>query len=318
MKIVRDITSIYQSLPFPVVTVGNFDGIHLGHQHVVRETSARARREKGTAVVITFTPHTKRVIYKDNPPLLMTTDEQKVEFIDELGADILVFLSFDEKLAKTPARDFILNYLLSGIGMKAIYLSCYFGLGQGRGGGVFLLRELSKEYDFDVVVVDEVIVNGEIVSSSDIRKRIAEGRVDEAARFLGRPYFIDGEVVPGEKRGIRLSFPTANLKTGDVLLPADGVYLTFTTYKGKRLISLTNIGAPATFGVSERRIEVHLIDFKGGLYGEKIRVHFLDRLREVKKFASEDKLRKQIEDDVSRAKDYISLFGFSNKLLKSP
>ena len=305
MKVVRDISSLYNRFSFPVVTLGNFDGVHLGHQYVIKETVARARKERGTSIVITFTPHTKKVLV-DDPPLLMTTDEQKKELIGKLGADILVFLPFDERVAATPARDFVLTHLVYGIGMKAIYLSRYFGLGKGREGDSSLLRELSAEHRFEVVVVDEVIVGGEIVSSSSIRERIVAGKVDEAACFLGRNYFIDGKVIPGERRGARLSFPTANLKPENELIPGDGVYITLVSYKGEKLYSLTNIGPPATFGVKERRVEVHLLDFNGELYGERIRVHFLKRLRPVRRFDDEEQLKRQIEDDVSRARDYFS------------
>ena len=291
-----------------VLTLGVFDGLHLGHQLVMRTVVERARAA-GSAVptVITFDPHPRAVLHPESAPPLLQTFDQKIEAFGALEIEQAIVIRFTEAFAQIRAEDFLRDAVRDRLQAKEVYLGRGFAFGRDREGDIELLKGVSERLGFRAEEVPEVKLRGQRISSSRIRQLLAEGRVNLARRMLGRAYGIEGEVAEGRGVGREMLLPTANLEIQNRVLPADGVYVTLTLVDGVWHRSVTNVGKRPTFGGDpESKVEAHLIDFDGDLYGRTIRVRMLHRLRGEHRFASVDELRAQIARDRERAVRYFN------------
>ena len=309
MKIIDGIQNLKRKLPYPVLTLGNFDGVHLGHQSIFRMLIDRARGKKGTSVVYTFVPHPLRVIAPERAPKLITNYKDKFSLIEDAGIDVIICAHFTKEFANMSAEDFVKEALCESLGVKEIFIGANYLFGKGRKGSPELLRKLGKKWGFTVTIIDEIMIHNSTVSSSKIRTLIAKGKVDEAAEFLGRPYSVEGIVIEGAKRGKSLlNTPTANLLTANELLPADGVYAVTVDINGKIYGGATNIGHNPTFEDKKFSFETHVLDFSGQLLGKTIRVFFLKRIRDEMKFSSVEELGAQMKNDISRIRDILKSY----------
>jgi riboflavin kinase / FMN adenylyltransferase len=285
------------------VTVGSFDGMHLGHQAVLKEIADRAAAAGRASVLVTFEPHPLEVVNPQAAPPLLTTGPERGEFLAQTALDYVVLLRFDQRMAGLSPEEFVKSVLLERCQVRELVIGHDHGFGRGRSGSVETLRRLGAEHGFEVDVVDPVDLGDQHVSSSRIRRAVAGGDLETARRMLGRPYQVSGRVEPGEGRGRQIGVPTINLSDipPQKLLPPDGVYAVRVEWRGGRGGGMMNQGPRPTFQDGRRWLEVHLFDFDGDLYGEWVRVEWIERLRDVQRFASVDALRNQMERDRSRA-----------------
>lgn len=305
MKINNKLHEIPQPFHRPVVTIGNFDGVHLGHQLLFSEVLIRARRSTGTAVAVTFDPHPLKVLRPQGIRLISSV-EQKIELIRMAGLDALVIIPFDRQFAQTTAAEFVENILCRIIGMQELVIGYDYAFGRGREGNIDFLRRQGEERGFPVTVVEAHYEDGLPVSSTRIRHLVMEGRMQEVRRLLGRCYHIRGEVQRGRQRGRGLGFPTANLHiTEEDLCPKKGVYVTQVVCGGKMYGSISNIGRNPTFGENELVAETHIFDFNDDIYGQPIRLNLLRHLRDEIKFNSAEELAAQIRKDVETARQVL-------------
>jgi len=294
-----------------VVTVGTFDGVHLGHREVLDEIAARAGRTGRRSVLVTFHPHPLRIVRPGAAPLLLTVPAEKKEILAVSGVDYAVFVAFTPALRDYPARRFVEEILLGRIGMRELVIGYDHGFGRDREGTVDTMRELGTEFGFAVDVVDEVRVDGGRISSSRIRDLLLAGDVVTAAGLLGRPYSLQGPVVQGMQQGRKLGFPTANISVGDPekLLPLEGIYAVHGWVGSERIPGLLHLGPRPTFGGFPPSIELHLLDWEGDLYGKVVRVEFRERLRAIEPFASVAELVEQMHRDVERGREALVRWG---------
>jgi riboflavin kinase/FMN adenylyltransferase len=287
-----------------VVTVGTFDGIHQGHWAVLQEIRRRAEETGRRSVLLTFHPHPLRIVRPESAPSLLTTPVEKKEILAETGLDYAVFLTFTSTLSRYEPERFVREILVDRLGVKELVIGYDHGFGRGRSGDVDTLRTLGAELGFEVDVVEPVTAGEEAISSTCIREAIESGSMEEAARGLGRPYSIRGVVVKGERRGRSLGFPTANLRVADgaKLVPPAGIYAVRGVLRTGTHDGALHIGPRPTFQGSPPSIELHLMDFDADLYGEVVRVDFVQYLREVRPFDTSEGLVKQMEEDVARAR----------------
>jgi riboflavin kinase/FMN adenylyltransferase len=285
-----------------VATIGNFDGVHLGHRAILSRVCQRARDLGGQAVAITFNPHPVKVLRPEVNLPLLTTSEQKLQLLSDIGLDAVVVLPFTTEFAALPAREFVRQYFCERLQAREVVVGHDYCFGRGREGNIDLLKEMGENYGFTVQVVWAVEVESAVVSSSLIRAMLRLGKVTEARRLLGRPYGVTGRVVPGKGRGAKLlGVPTANLLTFNELLPASGIYAVWVRRGGATLPGVANIGTCPTFDNAELSLEVHLLEFNGDLYGESLEVDFVTRLREERRFPSIEALADQIHADIAAA-----------------
>lgn len=290
-----------------VLTLGVFDGLHLGHQEIVRMVVERALLIDAIPTLITFDPHPRQVLKPETAPPLLQTFHQKMEGLRLLGIQQVVVLEFDLELAALSAEDFVQKFISDGLQAREVYLGKGFAFGHRRRGNIELLQSLSRQFGFYAAEVPEVQLRGHRISSTMIRRLLRAGRVNLARRMLGRGYGIEGTVVRGRGIGRQLLFSTANLEIQNRVLPADGVYVTLALVDDVWHRSVTNIGKIPTFGGEiESKVEAHLIDFDRDLYGKTMRVRVLHRLRGEKKFSGVDELRAQIARDRNRAIRYFN------------
>ena len=302
MEIYTDLQQIEHPFPGAYVTIGNFDGVHLGHQMLFSEIVGKAYSHEGTSVAVTFDPHPLKVLRPDGIRLISTT-EQKIELIQLAGIDALVILPFTKKLAGTTASDFVDKVLVQTLGVKELVVGYDYAFGKGREGNIEFLRARGRELGFPVTVVEAHSENGMLISSTKIRELVTEGRMRDVRRLLGRYYQIHGEVQRGRQRGGKeLGFPTANLKiTEDDLCPKTGVYVTQVIYKGNVYGGVSNIGYNPTFGENRLVAETHIFDFNSDIYGHPIKINLLRYLRGEKKFSGIEELAAQIKMDAVTA-----------------
>ena len=288
MKIIQDIETIKEPFKSAVITIGNFDGVHLGHQALFHEVIEMADSMDGTAIAMTFEPHPIRVITQNGHPPLITLVEQKTELIGKAGLDVLICVPFTMAFAALSARTFVEDILVKRIGMKAIIVGQDYTFGHKREGNVALLQQYADELGFKVVVADWIQPpkgNNNRISSTAIRKLVMDGRMKKAGKMLGRNYQIRGTVAHGRDRGGKLlGIPTANINLHDELCPKVGVYAVIVHYNGKRYQGVANIGYSPTFDDHIFTVEAHILDFKEDIYGQKIMVNFVERLRDEKSF----------------------------------
>ncbi|MEJ2040868.1 MAG: bifunctional riboflavin kinase/FAD synthetase [Desulfosarcinaceae bacterium] len=305
MKIFESIEHIEKPLENAVITIGNFDGVHIGHQALFHTVIEKAELLDGASVAMTFDPHPMRILEPDNRPPLITLYEQKKELIARAGLDVLICVPFTKTFAAVTARDFVEQLLIKRIGMRAIVIGKDYTFGRHREGNLAYLKELSRELQFDVLVVDWIQDADKVsdrISSTNIREMVTEGRMEEARKMLGRHYQVRGRVASGRNRGGRLlGFPTANLHLQDELCPKQGIYAVTVEHQGHLYQGVANIGYSPTFDDHIFTIEVHLLDFNKNIYDHPIRVNFIQRLRAEKKFDSIQALSDQIHKDIEQA-----------------
>jgi riboflavin kinase/FMN adenylyltransferase len=285
-----------------VVTIGNFDGVHRGHQKILQNVVERARRTGAMASVLTFFPHPARVLRPSVAPSLLSTLDQRLAAFDAAGIDAALVVRFDAQVAEITAETFVKSFLVETMRAEAVLVGENFRFGHRQHGDVKLLKELGTQWDFKVEIVQPVVEGGAVISSSAIREALREGRVDDARRMLGRPYALEGEIRPGTGQGRKLIVPTLNLATEQEMLPKTGVYVTEVVVNGKTYGSATNVGMRPTFNGTGITIESHLLDFNESLTGGKMEVRFLARLRDEQKFPSFEALREQVLKDIESAR----------------
>ncbi len=285
------------------LTVGNFDGIHLGHVYLIQKLKEEARKRNLKSMVLTFCPHPLKVLAPQLLPCELTDIDEKVESLSELGVDYTVFIRFDKEFSKVRAKEFLKNILYERLGCRYLLVGYDWRYGYKREGEIELAKEVGKELGFEVEEAKPFRVENHVVSSTLIRRLLREGRVEEVRKYLGHNYRIKRKVVKGEGRGSRIGFPTANLQNTENLCLKEGVYAVKVEDKYK---GVANYGYRPTFGGRKKVLEVFILDFKGNLRGKKIKVEFLKFIREEKKFNSVDELVKQIKKDIERVRKEIN------------
>ena len=310
MKIITDLSTIKHPFTRPVVTIGNFDGVHKGHQALFHQVIEKAESIQGTSVAMSFEPHPLRVLKKRKSPPLITLYEQKKELIEKTGIDVLICIPFDKAFAAITARQFVEDILVKTIGLKAIVIGKDYSFGKDRQGNVAFLKQYAQEFGYEVIVTDWIQGSrrkADRISSTRIRETVMNGQVEEMVALLGRYYQIRGKVVSGRNRGGRLlGFPTANIHLIDELCPKAGVYAVTVECRGEKHQGVANIGYSPTFDDHLFTVEVHLLDFEGDLYDQDIRVNFIARIRDEKKFSGIDELSAQIAKDIQTGRDIFS------------
>ena len=284
-----------------VLTIGVFDGVHIGHQRLMEYLKRRALAEDCLPGVVTFRGHPQHIMSPKTPLYRLVPLDDRIRAIKEMGIPLVVPLSFNLELAEVPARDFV-SLLQKHLRMRGLVIGPDFALGKGREGDAFALHKMGHDMGFWMEVFAPQLIDGEVVSSTVIRQALSSGDVRRVARLLGRPFVMHGRIVHGDERGKQLGFPTANLTfSRGQAMPGDGVYVTKALLGGQPLPSVTNIGKRPTFGENKRTVEVYLIGFNGEIYGEDLRIELVDRLRDEKRFSSPEELKAQISLDVEKA-----------------
>ena len=302
MDLYTDLADIPAPFPGAHVTIGNFDGMHLGHRKLFDQVVARARQHGGTSVAVTFDPHPLKVLSPQGIRLISTTP-QKIELIERAGVDVLVVVPFTLETAATPAAEFVDRVLVGRIGMQDLVVGYDYAMGKGRHGDTAFLSRLGEEKGFTVLVMPAHYEQGQLVSSTRIRELVAAGKMGDVRRLLGRPYQIRGIVQTGRQRGGKLlGFPTANLSLSEEdLCPKTGVYVTQVTYDGKQYGGVSYIGYNPTFGDTGLVAETHIFDFSADIYGRPLKINLLRHLRGEIAFAGPDQLIEQIRRDIEVA-----------------
>ncbi len=307
MEVFVGVEDITRTIRNPVLTIGNFDGVHRGHQALFQRVKEWARRLNGESVVMTFHPQPLQVLAPETGPPLITLHERKIELIASCGIDVTIVIPFDRKFSKITAPSFVKDILVDKIGVKAIIVGYDYRFGHGRQGDIEFLRQMGDEHGFIVDIVSGVQVEDTVVSSTLIRQLILDGDLKEAGRLLGRPYEVSGTVVSGRRRGGRLlGFPTANIRLTGQACPRPGVYAVEAEVNGSRYGGAANLGYNPTFGDDELSLEVHILDFDKDIYGYPISVRFIDRLRDEVRFSGVEELVQQIRKDVEKARQILA------------
>jgi len=284
--------------------IGNFDGIHLGHKKIIDAAKRYSEKNSTRSCVITFSPHPQKVLGRKEVSLIFPL-ERRFKMLESTGIDAVICLDFTRELSKVSAENFVKDILLDRLKIKDIVVGPGFSFGHKRKGNVDLLRSMGETHGFNTVVAEAARVGDRVVSSSAIRDLVREGEIYESNRFFGYDYYIEGVVVEGEKRGRKLGFPTVNLDTEWEVLPKPGVYATYVRLSDGFHGSITNIGVRPTFEESKLTVETHIFDFNDNLYGEEVRVNFVERLRDEKRFESVDKLVEQINHDIAGVREIL-------------
>jgi riboflavin kinase/FMN adenylyltransferase len=307
MKILNSKDLFSGKIKNPVLTLGNFDGVHLGHQKIFQQLNKRASQIDGQSVVYTFIPHPAKVLKPQKVFPLITLFEEKVRLIATLGIDFLVYADFDKAFANLTAREFVEKALCETLGVRNVLVGYDYVFGRGREGNIEYLKIIGKECHFTVEVIDPISLDGQVVSSSRIRRLVQEGDMPLATRMLGRDFSVIGTVVEGKRRGKGLGFPTANLRLKNDLFPKPGVYATRIELGEKTYDGMTNIGTNPTFKNGVLSIEVHIFDFNRDCYDEELKVFFVERLRDEKAFRSPGEITKLREDEL-KSREILGVF----------
>ena len=306
MLLITDLSKITQPFTNSIITLGNFDGIHLGHQELVRMVIRRAQELRGQSMVVTFRPHPLKILAPEKCPPLISIYEEKIELFKKLGIDVLVKIPFSLSFAEMPPREFVKKVLCDLLGTKEIFVGCNYRFGRGREGTTQTLKLMGEEFGFRVNEVQQIFLKDEVISSTKIRQLLSAGEVEHAAELLGRPYAITGIVIKGDSRGKALGFPTANIASKHAIVPADGVYAVKLSARDTCYDGVANIGLRPTFDAKSLAIEVHVFDFNEDLYGEEVTIFFIKKLRQEKKFDSSDALIAQITRDITEARTVLA------------
>lgn len=305
MQLVQGLPQAISDRP-TVLTIGVFDGVHRGHQHLIGSTIQRAKELGYQSAVLTFDPHPDLVIRPERDRHYLSTLEQRAEYIEQLGADLLIVMPFSRAVMAQTALEFM-TQICQALPLRELWVGHDFALGRGREGNIARLSEIGTELGYTVHPVDALSEQGEVISSSSIRRALIQGDVATANRLLARPFTLRGKVIEGDKRGRTIGFPTANLDISvQHLLPADGVYVGKAYIGGKEYASATNVGTRPTFDGIERRVEAYLLDFSGNIYGQSVDLEFLEFLRGDIRFESVEALIEQIAKDVQDTRDWLA------------
>jgi len=293
-----------------LLTIGVFDGVHLGHKYLLSELVEQARLKDLISGVVTFKQHPQRLLKPQSSLPFLTNLPQKIKLLKDEGAEAIITLSFTLELAQTGAHQFV-SLLQKYLRMRGLVLGPDFSLGRNKEGNVAVLRALGQSMNFSLTVVPEITINGEVVSSTAIRNTLSRGNMRKVHDMLGRYFSLEGRVISGTGRGVELGFPTANLDIDpERALPADGIYATWTYIENQRYQSVTNIGKRPTFGESEQTVEVYILNFQGNLYRHELNIDIIKRLRREQRFDTIEELKKQIEEDIKQAR---AIFNRSNR-----
>ncbi|RJP22809.1 MAG: bifunctional riboflavin kinase/FAD synthetase [Candidatus Abyssobacteria bacterium SURF_5] len=288
------------------VTLGVFDGVHLGHQKIIRRVLEKARKYGGESCVVTFDPHPREVLSPHDAPNLLTTTDKKAQLIEQLGIDALCLVRFTPEFANTEARAFVEDFLVGSLRMRAIIEGYNWVFGKGRKGNIALLDELSRKYQYEVEQVEPVEIEGQPISSTLIRELVLCGDLQASEKYLGRKYSITGDIVGGARLGREMGFPTANIEPRHEAIPPDGIYAVWVNVLDVCKPGTLNIGfRPTVSNERKRTIEVHIMDFYHDIYNEKVEVTFVAKLRDERKFPSVDALVEQIKKDVEKARNIL-------------
>jgi riboflavin kinase/FMN adenylyltransferase len=300
MRVLRSLEELKQRLPAPALTIGNFDGVHRGHQRILAAVVREAGKRGGTAVAITFDPHPARVLHPTMAPPLLLTLEQRLALLEVAGINLALVLPFTQGFSRLSPREFVEQIICHRIRAQVVCVGSTFHFGHRQAGTSGQLKELGKEFGFSVRLVPPVIFRGQMASSTAIRQLLSRGEVARAARLLGRPFALTGTIQRGAGRGRTIGFPTLNIVPDQECLPARGVYATQTVLAGKAYAAATNVGVRPTFDGQRLMVESHLLNFSQTIGQGCLEVRFYRRLRPEKKFSSAESLRRQIERDVER------------------
>jgi riboflavin kinase/FMN adenylyltransferase len=307
MEIIRGLEELKESYPNTAITIGNFDGLHLGHQKIIQAVLKGSEEINGTSMVVTFDPHPVKVLAPENDIKLLTTPKERERLIQTMGIHVLLCITFNTEFSRLQPDDFIENVLVKKIGARKVIVGQNYAFGKARKGTTELLRRRGRKFGFSVKVVRHAKVNGEVVSSSKIRGFLSMGQVFEASTFLGRAYTIEGDVIKGAGRGEKLlHIPTANITTPNELVPREGVYAVRIGTKDGFFEGVANIGKKPTFGDAVTSYEVHIFNYTGNLLGEHLRIYFIDWMREQRSFPDALSLEKQIRNDIEHAREILS------------
>lgn len=304
MRVIRGTDNIVR-LESPVLALGNFDGVHLGHQAILNKAIERAKVIGGLSVAFTFDPHPVKVLAPEKYLPLITPTEKKIKLIEEMGISAVICAEFNLEFSNLHPRSFARDILAGRIGAKEVVVGFNYSFGKGRGGGIDFLKEMGEEYGFKLHVVEPVRIGGAVVSSSKVREAIWAGDARLASMLLGRPYDMEGRVVSGMKRGKRLGFPTANIETKGELFPKSGVYAAVVLMKGRKYKAVANVGKHPTFPEDPFSVEAHIFDFDSDIYGEEVGLLFIERIRDDMAFQTQEALSEQIRHDAIKAKEIL-------------
>ena len=309
--IFRSLADISATFGPCVTTIGNFDGVHRGHQQIIRRIHAIARENGWKPAVLTFEPHPTKLVAPVRAPRLLTTSEERARRMEELGIEQVVILPFTQEIAQLAPEDFVRRILVHTLHVKAVLVGENFRFGRRTEGDAHMLEQLGRKYGFRTEIITSVVCRGRVISSTEIRRCIESGEVSLACRMLGQPYALQGKVVHGEGRGSKQTVPTLNLDTDAEVLPKTGVYITRTRDRksGREWPSITNVGYRPTFNGHGLTVETYLLSELGGTTPEEVSVQFLRRVREEKKFENAEALKAQILRDVGRAQAYFRRIG---------
>jgi len=302
MKAFSDIEDQQLSMRGSVVTMGNFDGIHLGHQALVRHTVEESKRLGYPAIVLTFEPHPLKVLAPERAPRLLLSYQDKLDLFQAFGVDIVIAQRFDREFASIAAEDFVRRFLVGRLKTKKLWVGRDLRFGQGRKGETGDLIRVAPEVGFQVGVLDPISSDGIRISSSRIRGLVEAGCVDEVRPMLGRYHFVSGRVVKGQGRGRKLGFPTANISSQTEVVPLNGIYATLIEVKSRQWLSVSSVGVNPTFGDGPRTVESFIFDFESEIYGEAVKLSFVKRIRDEKKFSTVEDLIAQMHGDVEQAR----------------
>lgn len=306
MQVFVGLDQIPKKLKNPVLTIGNFDGVHRGHQSLFQKVREWAVRLNGQSVVMTFQPHPLEVLFPGKGPAFITQHERKLQLIESCGIDCAIIIPFNREFSLISAHSFVKDLLVDKIGIRAIVVGYDYRFGHSREGDIDFLREMGKQHGFEVDTVAGIRIDEKVVSSTAIRKLIHDGDLKEAAKLLGRCYEVTGTVITGRSRGRLLGFPTANVRIPIQATPRTGVYAVETEVDGRCYGGAASLGFNPTFGDGEFSLEVHILGFNEDIYGKQITIRFLDRLRDEKRFSGPEELVAQIKKDVQLAGEIFS------------
>ncbi len=305
MEIIRDLDALARH-SYPVVTPGNFDGVHLGHRAILKATIDRARAAGGTAFALTYEPLPAKLLVPDRAPPLILVPDDKLELLRLSGLDGVIVVRFTHALSQLEPREFVRDFFLARIGAREVVIGHSVNFGHNRAGNAQVMVELGGEFGFDTTVVGPVKIGGMEVSSTKIRGLIGVGDLRAAAKLLGRYHFLHGCVVRGRERGRTIGFPTANIANETECIPPDGVYATRLVLEDEVFGSITNIGMRPTFAETMRTFEAHIFDFDRDIYGMRVKLELVERIRGEKKFDSAAALKNQISQDLARAREILA------------
>jgi riboflavin kinase/FMN adenylyltransferase len=305
MQVFHGIEAVRRKLKNPAITIGNFDGVHKGHQALFQKVKQWAEQLNGQSAVMTFDPHPLQVLFPEQAPSFITSHLKKLDLIASCGIDAAIVVPFDREFARMSALEFVEVLLVEKIGVKAIIVGDDYRFGHSREGDIALLKRFGEQFGFKVEMVSGVRVNDTVVSSTAIRQMISTGDVKGANKLLGRLFEVNGTVIAGRRRGVTLGFPTANIRMPAMASPRTGVYVVEAEVEGKTYGGAANLGYNPTFGDTDLSLETHLFNFDLDIYGKPITIRFIDRLRDEVRFSGPEELARQIAKDVADAKEVL-------------